>query len=125
MAEKVVMGYVKCPVSGCSEFASVMKTAGTRTQFYTRCPECGCDQRNGQRQQNWIKDNMQPKKELLQATEPVAPVVEQKEPEPASGPDPVRPPRPVENKPKTTKTAKVGIFAVFGLVFGGLCGLAI
>ena len=127
---KPIMGYVPCPTPGCEEIASVLKTSGTRTQFYTRCPECGCDQRNGKKHQQWIQDTMKPSADALKAPQPAPEATPKPAPVTVQMPEETRPSRPIapstqeEAKPKPRKIAKAATFGFFGMIFGGLIGLA-
>lgn len=142
--EKPVMGYIRCPVPECDEIATVYRTAGTRRQFYTKCPSCGCDQRNGARHQAWIQNTMQATEEQAQAgNQPKAPEVPEakesgaytapeaepltleKSTEQAAKPEAKRPePQTTTQNEPPSKLGALGAGGLVGLILGGLAAVA-
>jgi hypothetical protein len=52
------------PCKDCDQVATVQQVArgkGKRLMFYTRCPDCGCDQRTGKTIQEYIFNNSSPR----------------------------------------------------------------
>ena len=58
-ANAVELGTMRCPSTGCGATASVYQN--TRGYLYTRCPECGADQRNGKPAQVYFWQHVEPK----------------------------------------------------------------
>jgi len=56
-----VVGYIKC--DGCGERATVHQAqrASKKGLLYTRCDNCGCDQRTGKAVQNRIQQQIEPR----------------------------------------------------------------
>ncbi|MFC6631669.1 hypothetical protein [Microbulbifer taiwanensis] len=46
-----ILGYMPCPETGCSQQAAVMQAKRKGAHLYTRCPDCGIDQRTGKARQ--------------------------------------------------------------------------
>lgn len=138
------MGYIRCPVPDCDEVATVHKTSGTRKQFYTKCPSCGCDQRNGARHQAWIQNTMQATEEQAQAgNQPKAPEVPEakesvastapeaepltleKSTEQDAKPEAKRPePQNTDQKEPQSALGALGAGGLVGLILGGLAAVA-
>lgn len=46
-----ILGYMPCAEEGCEEQAAIMQALRKGAHLYTRCPECGLDQRSGRQRQ--------------------------------------------------------------------------
>lgn len=112
---KQPVGYIKCKTPGCGEIASVFETAGTRKQLYTRCPSCGCDQRNGEQYQQWLRASMSAAVESL----PVD--AKQAAPDAALEPEQQDKKEPVSDPVGKPKGAGVPVLVLaLGLIIGGI-----
>jgi len=124
-----VIGYIKCSEPKCGERTTVHQSArGKGRYLYTRCPECGCDQRTGKAFQTRLYYGMErivddveikrpsnvpeEKPENLESSKVVA-VSEQPKPEPEQ---PETEPKPEPKKEPTG--SPLAAFAILGVGCG-------
>jgi hypothetical protein len=46
-----ILGYAPCAESGCEQQAAILQARRKGAHLYTRCPDCGIDQRTGKQRQ--------------------------------------------------------------------------